>query len=223
MINFSAGSILQDSSLLNPSVNPESELGTVDPAYTRIGNPKVTFDKEATLSQKTYPYLGNTPGPGDRVVLQPIGDGWVISGVIGGATGLHKDLRFYNEQAQDAHITTPFNPGTNYELCRIALPDPGWSYLIAASATAYYNSDTGSQYDIVCLLDSITTGAQLSRRGVGYIGSGRQTYSGWHMGATVYTGTHNVICALTRVQGTTGLFAVYGAPYSGMTVIQVPV
>lgn len=57
-------------------------LGTVDPAYTS-GNPKITFDGETTLSGKTYLYAGYTPKAGDRVVLLPVGNSYLIIGAVG--------------------------------------------------------------------------------------------------------------------------------------------
>lgn len=59
--------------------------GTVDPAYTS-GLPKVTFDGVAGLSAAGYPYLASyTPAAGDRVLLAPLKDGYVI---VGKSTGI---------------------------------------------------------------------------------------------------------------------------------------
>lgn len=63
-----------------------ARLGTVDPAYTS-GNPKITFDGESTLSGKTYLYAGYTPTAGDRVVLLPVGNSWLILGAVGQVDG----------------------------------------------------------------------------------------------------------------------------------------
>lgn len=65
-------------------------LGTVDPAYDPWdGYPdappaaRVTFDGETTLSGKAYGYVGGfIPWPGIRVFLVPIGNTYVIGGMI---------------------------------------------------------------------------------------------------------------------------------------------
>ncbi|MBB6446451.1 hypothetical protein [Bacillus benzoevorans] len=50
------------------------KYGTIDPVYSS-GKPRVLFDGEETIGQKTYPYLKwYTPVAGDRVA--------VFSGVI---------------------------------------------------------------------------------------------------------------------------------------------
>lgn len=64
-------------------------LGTVDPAYT-TGNPKITFDGETTLSGKTYLYAGYTPQAGDRVVLLPVGNSYLVIAAIGVLDGRGK-------------------------------------------------------------------------------------------------------------------------------------
>lgn len=67
-------------------------LGTVDPAYSGTGLPKVTFEGESTMSTKGYPYLYQ-PQPEARVALLPVGTTYLIVGTIGlaapggGATG----------------------------------------------------------------------------------------------------------------------------------------
>jgi len=225
-IGFSTPGILAAAAAIDNPVSTDMELATVDPAFTGTGNPKVTFDKEASLSQKTYPYLGVTPGAGDRVLMQPIGGGWVISGALGGSTSVPKDIRFYQEQ-KEATVSTPFTvPTGKYTLCQLTVPDPGWPYLLGACACSYYtandNADSITQWDMVCMVDNATTGVAISKYGVGIVDSGRQTYAGWHLGATVYTGAHTVYQILTRSAGASGLFAVQGFAYTGMTVIQVP-
>lgn len=54
------------------------KLGTINPAHTS-GLPRVTFDGEATLSGKGYPYASSyTPTAGDRVALLPVGNTYLI-------------------------------------------------------------------------------------------------------------------------------------------------
>lgn len=69
-------------------------LGTVDPAYdpwlTYPDAPppaRVTFDGESVLSGKAYGYVGGfVPWPGIRVFLVPIGNTYVIGGMINSQT-----------------------------------------------------------------------------------------------------------------------------------------
>jgi hypothetical protein len=61
-------------------------MATIDPGYVS-GNPRVTFDGEATLTTATYPFLGAAVGAGWRVVLAPVGTGWVILGAVGEGGG----------------------------------------------------------------------------------------------------------------------------------------
>lgn len=69
-------------------------LATVDLAYDPfLGYPdappaaRVTFDGETTLSGKAYGYVGGfIPWPGTRVFLVPIGNTYVIGGMIGAQT-----------------------------------------------------------------------------------------------------------------------------------------
>jgi hypothetical protein len=65
-----------------PSTDKPLKIGTIDPAFTS-GLPKVTFDGETTMSSKTYAYIGSRPAAGSRVVLAPVGTGYVILGAIG--------------------------------------------------------------------------------------------------------------------------------------------
>jgi hypothetical protein len=64
------------------STDKPLKIGTVDPAFGS-GLPKVTFDGETTMSSKTYAYIGSRPTAGSRVVLAPVGTGYVILGAIG--------------------------------------------------------------------------------------------------------------------------------------------
>lgn len=80
------------------------KLGTVDPAYT-TGDPKITFDGESSLSGKTYPYAGYTPQAGDRVVLLPVGNSWLIIGAIGVLDGASL-LTTLNGKTDKSTLTT---------------------------------------------------------------------------------------------------------------------
>ena len=62
-----------------PAVN---RIGTVDSGYSS-GRPRVLFDGETTMGQKTYAYLASyTPVASHRVLLAPVGTGFVVVGRI---------------------------------------------------------------------------------------------------------------------------------------------
>lgn len=65
-----------------PSTDRPLKIATVDPAFT-TGLPKVTFDGESDMSAKTYAYTCARPAAGSRVVLAPVGTGYVIIGELG--------------------------------------------------------------------------------------------------------------------------------------------
>lgn len=59
------------------------KIGTIDVAYSGTGFAKVKFDGESATSTKAYPFLASYfPVPGDRVVLMPAGNTYVIVGKI---------------------------------------------------------------------------------------------------------------------------------------------
>ena len=58
-----------------------ARFGTVDAAYT-TGDPQITVDGDAGLTGP-YRHLGSyTPAAGDRVVLVPVGAGYVVAGKV---------------------------------------------------------------------------------------------------------------------------------------------
>jgi microcystin-dependent protein len=58
------------------------KLGTVDALYTGGGRPRVLFDGESLMGVREYPWVGSQPRAGQRVVLQPVGHGYVILGPL---------------------------------------------------------------------------------------------------------------------------------------------
>lgn len=71
-----------------PSANAPMRLAVIDPAYVATSYPgtlpKVTFEGEESLSEKRYLVLARDylPGPGDRVVMLPVGHTYIILGAI---------------------------------------------------------------------------------------------------------------------------------------------
>lgn len=78
---FNALETFQDSGE-KVAADKNPRMATVDPAYAGAGNPKLQFDGEASLTVKTYPYINTPPPAGSRVVLMPVGMGWVIMGAL---------------------------------------------------------------------------------------------------------------------------------------------
>ncbi len=55
-----------------------NRMGTISAGYVS-GRPTVQFDNEPAPSAKAYPYCSRyTPSAGDRVLLVPAGNSWVI-------------------------------------------------------------------------------------------------------------------------------------------------
>lgn len=65
-----------------PSQDRPPRLATIDPAYGGGTTARVTFDGETLLTTKAYPTLVRLRAS-DRVVMVPVGRGYVILGAIG--------------------------------------------------------------------------------------------------------------------------------------------
>ena len=65
-----------------PQAGRTARLGTVDPSYTS-GDPRVTFDGDQGMSPDGLPHLTSyTPSAGDRVVLLPVGNTYLVLGEV---------------------------------------------------------------------------------------------------------------------------------------------
>lgn len=66
-----------------PSQDRPARIGNVDAAYAGTGLAKVLLDGETVMGSKGYSWLGPyEPEAGDRVVLLPVGRGYIIAGLI---------------------------------------------------------------------------------------------------------------------------------------------
>lgn len=232
MTTFSTEDILQGLRQSDPNIAKESRLATIDPAYAGLpAFPKVKWDGELTLSQNTYLFIGDQPGPNDRVLMQPLGDksGWVIAGVVGGSTGIPKQSKMFVKALTPQIDNVPYT-ATPKMVIQIDLPDPGWPYRIMAGGQAYYQCDTDqagddfefeSRWDAVCVLDNISTGVAISRQGIGRSGAYTQAPCLFSLPATVYTGAHTAYLILIRRDGQQGLLWI-SAGGTSLTVFQVP-
>lgn len=75
----------QDDRTPPPGAAPPIKLATIDPSYGGSGNARVTFDGESVLGLRSYPILEPVLA-GNRVVMLPIGHGYVILGKLGGGS-----------------------------------------------------------------------------------------------------------------------------------------
>lgn len=61
---------------------PVHRIGTIDSAYSS-GRPRILFDGESVMGAKVYAYLASyTPVASHRVLLAPVGSGFVVLGRI---------------------------------------------------------------------------------------------------------------------------------------------
>lgn len=208
-----------------PSFSKDAKFGTVDPTWDKVGFPRVAFDGEINISQKTYKYIGAKPAPGARVVLEPMSGTYVITGAIG-VTTIPKVLQMYS-------ISVPGTPtaqtGNDITIATALIPDPGWPYKLFGEASAYYALQfVNNFWGLSARLDS-PTGLKLSQYGFGYefgitLTLGRQANS-WPIETvpTILTGAHNIYLTLHRLDtGSGSITSVQGGSFSGFTVFQVP-
>lgn len=88
-------------------------LATIDPAYVNTSYPttlpRVTFDGESTLSGKRYLVAGNyLPSPGDRVVMAPVANTYVILGSV--STPASRSLTYFaiSKLSSDLFLTDSY-------------------------------------------------------------------------------------------------------------------
>ena len=203
------------------SVDPGTRLATIDPAWNGTGNPRVTFDSEVALSTKGYVYIGSQPAPGDRVILRQMGDSWVITGPLGGAT------RKISILTKTITVPTPIPTLTAtaiVTLSSLVIPDPGYPYLLGAMCDAYYECEATtpqSQWDTFVTV-ATTGGLSISKEGIGAANSYRHVHCAPIIGATKYTGSQTVFHVIQRITGTGKLVAIASGTYGGMTIFVVP-
>jgi hypothetical protein len=197
-----------------------TRIATVDPSYSGTGDPRITFDGEATMSTKTYPYIGGAPRPGDRVTMSSIGSGWVITGSMT-TPGATKTMKTYHVPV----VEPPTFPVTaaNIVLGNFTVPYPGWSYRLSIIGQAYFSAE-GPRY-LQARLDSLT-GASASRSGLmsvsSVLGGGYGQPVGWPLVlATVFTAPQ-VVLLIAYTSFNAPMVDCWGAQYGGMTILQFP-
>ena len=197
-----------------------TRMATIDPAYGGVGDPRVTFDGETVMSVKTYPYIGNTPTPGDRVTMSSIGSGWVITGSLT-TPGATKTMKMYHVPVTEP----PSFPVTsaNIVLGNFTVPYPGWPYRMASISQAYFSAE-GPRY-LQTRLD-LPTGASASRSGLmsvsSILGGGYGQPVGWPLVlATVFTAPQ-VLLLVAYTSFNAPMVDCWGAQYGGMTILQFP-
>ena len=218
-MSYSPGDFLDMVQQFAPDPQKGPMLATVDAAYLGVGNPKVTFDSETGLTTRTYPFLGNTPAAGSRVLMQPAGGSWVIAGAVDGATaGAYKDIKPW-ELSPVANLTNL--TATPSEVCRVVMSDPGWPYFLCAGGVCTWAVAASTQWDASMVVGT-TAGAAISKRAIGNPGALTQNIMGFFMGATVFTGSKTAIMILSRQTGTGAVTTAYDSAFTGGIVLQVP-
>jgi len=141
---FAAEAQANDDSIVRPV-----RLAVVDAGYAGVGTPRVRFEGETTTGLRTYVWLGNKPVAGDRVVMQPVGNSYVISGIIGGGvlsqdgrpvldtsyepawSGLTDKPLGYPEIPRNASYYTPTRAASDYPMgvsTTFVDPNSGWPH-----------------------------------------------------------------------------------------------
>lgn len=88
LLQLQSGFSRAESRKASSSASRPNLIAVVDPAYSSASYPttwpKVTFEGEETMSERTFPAVTPyTPAPSDRVVMLPVGvSGYVILGKL---------------------------------------------------------------------------------------------------------------------------------------------
>jgi hypothetical protein len=136
-----AGYVNQPVTQLVGSQDRAIKIGTIDSAYTGTGKPKVKFDGESTTSGKQYTFLDSyVPVAGERVLLLPAGNSYVIVGGIASTAvaGSGGDLSTATGTLAVAH------GGTGATTLTGLLKGNGTAAITAATAGTDYVAPSGS-------------------------------------------------------------------------------
>lgn len=207
-----------------PTYAKNARFGTVDPAYDGFDYPKVKFDGEVNTSQKRYKYLNIKPRAGERVVLEPVGGSYVITGPLGRST-FPKVTQIWS--ISTVAMVTP-TATTPIIIAQGDMPDPGWPYKLYAIDTVDFTRQfVNNSWIPTVRLDSVT-GPKLAISGLGAeVGLALQTFlqpTGFpDDDSPTLTGVHTVYQVMTRTSGVGQLMAVSDGTFGGVLVFQVPV
>jgi len=204
-----------------PTITKNSKFATVDPAWDGVSDPKVTFDGESLLTQKGYKYLVK-PTAGTRVVMEPIGNSWVISGPLTGSTAAPRCVHAWTASAVAFSGSKTVGP---HEVCRVDVPDPGWPYRLYCIGEAIWTHSTLGGWYLRAWLDVMKTGAPASHWGP-FVTSGQGQWSCFasdrNLPVEPITGSHIVILGLDQIDAGSPLTSVIGSAFGGLTVFMVP-
>lgn len=207
-----------------PSYDKNAKFATVDAAYTGVGFPKVLFDGETTLTQKAYKYLGAKPAASARVVLEPLGGTYVITGALG-QSSVPKVIHMFSVPIISLGTPTTTTP---VKVAEMSVPDPGWPYQLEGIIEAQYvRQFVNNTWSLSARLDSLT-GQQISMTGlgveVGYgLQQGIQPVSYPKDSVPTLTGSHMVYGTVTRTAGVGALNSVASSAFGSMLVFMIPV
>jgi hypothetical protein len=222
-IEIDAPLVLAATQTASPSLSKNSRFATIDPAYSGVGNPRIMFDGELVLSQKTYQFIGARPIAGDRVVMEPMADTWVITGSLTTPTS-PKFVQVWSM----ANATVTLTSAPTVILAQMPLPDPGWPYKLCAIGQAYYQ--TGSiynQYYLRARLDN-PDGVRASRYGTGVtVGYGLGPRQSLSMPSEydnpVLQGSHTLYLVIWEAAASDPVEVPQASSYGGLFVLQIPV
>lgn len=182
-------------------------IAVVDPAYNGVGDPKVTFEGETTMSGKTYPYISTIyPRPSDRVILAPVGTSYVIIGSLGTAANLNGTATNYGgsyDSRRSSTGQTSFDAraqaDTNTRWTVTAGGVMSWGSGAAGADTNLYRSSVGNRIktdDDLEVVGQIYMGAQdftvFTPTTTGHGSATFQTRTGfyWKLGKMVFVTEH---------------------------------
>lgn len=206
-------------------------LATIDPAYDPTDFPGtlplVTFDGESTLSGKRYPVYspGYVPSPGDRVVMLPVGNTYIIIGALDAAL-TPGTVDFQQFTAND----TFDNPGVGWAFIEAqagggaggGAPDTGGSQT-SAGAGGQGGGYAADWFDLSTLGPTLTITRGAGGSGVsGTTGGSGGTSSVTHSGGTLVSASGGAGGASTAANAAPGAVGGGWQAQSFTGTIQIP-
>jgi len=181
-----------------------TKLATIDENYPTdpyyaggLNGPKVTFDGDTTLSSNGFAILPHSyiPTAGDRVVMLPVGNTYIIVGSVDAARRSVLPYECFNlPTSLTTYSTTPSIMGT------IAILDPGYAYHIEAYAQGEMGSTTaGTRWDAqIMYTDAVLGNTQIA---ISPIADGVTTFTRVQGLSVGITGPITLRLELRRVSG----------------------
>lgn len=127
--------------------NRSPRLAVVDDTYSGSDLPKVTFDGDNTKSIDGFPYVNSySPKAGDRVVMLPVGNTYVIAGTVDGPA---RKTYFYEDSSLYYDVEAPMTVSGDLVMSPMNVPDPGYPYHLEMQGHFEFGSSaTGTRWDM---------------------------------------------------------------------------